>query len=278
MSVLSFRRKPYLLLATGLVTVQAANAEYQPIISIACPDGTLLIDARPYRAKGAGYSSPIVRYRYRGIELKALHPASYGYPENIAAYLESASVHAYDTGLSEDGRGHWQALHYPKQGETLFLPPAQFTDKEVSRLAACIHNKQQELASALATVKISARVSAITGLEAGIALDGIAFLIHAEFPLADIYSDDWQVIFIERSGRVILYRHYSGTKASPEVIIMGQVLQGKKIHRKPKLLLRPSSAESISVKINKTEWMQKLGALVNRHGERFLDNYNLIYK
>jgi len=272
----AFWRVPCLLLVSGLTATSAVHAEYQPVISLSCTDGDLVIVARPYRQVGAGYSSVAVRYIYRGIELNAVHQNEY-YENLLVPYLEKAAPHAHYTGLYESEEGHWQSWLYSKRGETLFLPPAQFTAKEVEHLAACIQAHQQRLSLAFSNAKILGRRSQISGLEKGIALDGIAFLMHADFPLVDIYADDWQVLFIEHDGRVLLYRYYIGTEAPPEAITLGQVISKQSTHRKPKLLLQTITNKEGTV-IHAKDWTKALRSLINRQGNNLLDNYNIVSK
>jgi len=275
MSIPAFWRLPYLFFASGLSAAQAANTDYELVISLSRADCDLVIDARPYWQQGAGYSSVDLRYRYLGIELNAL-PQNYYYTKLLLPYIKQASAYLHDTGLYEDNQGrHWQTELYSKRGEVLFLPPSQFTDKQVQHLAACIYNNQQQLLVAFTQVKVAGRHSPISGLERGIALDGIAFLIHADIPLVDIYADDWQVLLIEQDSRVLLYRHYNGIEAPPEEIILGQVVPEPSSGRKAKLLLQPITDKQGSV-ISVKNWRKTLSYLLNRKGNSLLDNYNIL--
>jgi len=58
------------LLITGLLLSSAAHARYKPIVSLNCPDGILIIDAKLGAAVGNGSASYTLRHRYRGITLK----------------------------------------------------------------------------------------------------------------------------------------------------------------------------------------------------------------
>jgi len=259
-----------LLLLMGLVASKTvyANTSYQPVISLSCPDGDFVIDARAYRQKGAGYSTVVIRYRYLGIELKAIQHD--GYYRHLAPYLDKIKPSTQAIGFYEESMtGHWQSWLFAKRGETLFLPPKQFDSQQVKNLAECILNNHRTLWIAFPKAKISGRLPLDSYLEKGVPLDGIVALAHADFPLADVYINDWQILLIEHNGRALLYSHYFGNEKPPEIVHLGQVLPAQKFRRKPRLLLQ-NAMDSALVK--------KLGNLVNREGDSLLKNYSIVSK
>jgi len=207
------------LLVLTLMLPGTVLAKYQLIARLDCPDGEFVIDARPYNPALAGSASLHIRYRYRGIRLIEIHYNNYN--KRLQHYL-----HQIEPSLREEITG-W--------GRTLYLPPAQFAQDEVNRLAACINENQSVLAKAsdkdiegrflLGLVKTRSEVKPYRCHE-------IDVLINADSPITDIYGIVDTTIVMEPGGRVMLHLD------SGEVVIWGKVLPPRWGLGKPKLQLQ----------------------------------------
>jgi hypothetical protein len=191
-------------------------ADWQDVARLDCPDGALVIDARPYARDEAGGMALEVRYRYRGQVLEAVryerhHLNLDGYRLRDPARSHHFGLDLDTSGLSEpDGR---------ERGDTLYLPPAQADADEVRRLADCIADHRAELRTRLRdTVLTSRSTLGLMRHSASPQLDGIARLIHAESPFLGIYQH-MHLLLVLRDGRVMAQTDYTANNPADTVQI-----------------------------------------------------------
>ncbi|WP_156468829.1 hypothetical protein [Cephaloticoccus capnophilus] len=215
-----------LLLMLVLMFPEVIPVRYQLIARLDCPDGEFVIDVRPYNPSLAGTAFLDIRYRYRGVVLTGI---SYnGYDKYLLKYL-----HQVDPELREQ---------ITRSGFTLYFPPEQFGADEVARVAACINANQWELEKAsyknifgkfsFGLVSTRTELSHYKPHE-------IDLIICANSPIADLYSDDYLTIIIEREGAVILLIEPAGTKVPAEAFSWGKVLPPRFGFGRPRLELNP---------------------------------------
>lgn len=175
-------------------------AGWQAVAQLACADGALLIDARPYAHDEAGGMALELRYRYRGEILEAVDFERYYL--NLDAYRLRDPTRSYNFGLDLDTRG-LAASSGTERGDTLYLPPSRADAAEARRLADCIADNRAWLRARLRGAVIVSRSP--LGLMRNTAqppVDGIARLIHAPSPFRGIYRHT-HLLLILRDGRVM---------------------------------------------------------------------------
>jgi len=263
------------LCVLGFALPSIARANYQSVARIASPDGELIIDARPYNPNEAGSSGVILRYRYRGIELPQLHYASDETNRIFTPYLQRDAERIHDLGLNPQ-RGHWFNPAYPQRGHTLYLPPSQFSAEEVERLADAIRANQAALREAFMQTKIRGRFLLFMETQGTIYLDGIARIIHAEFPFVDSYAGGWLTVIIERDQRVTLHSTYRGKNHPPETVTWGELRPPRKKGGKPQLRLRPVTIQAGQPRSYDSESAKKWGSITNRYGRSLRETYELL--
>ena len=175
-------------------------AGWQAVAQLACPDGALLIDARPYAYNEAGGMALELRYRYRGQVLEAVDFERYYL--NLDGYRLRDPARNYNFGLDLDTRG-LSASSGTERGDTLYLPPSRADAAEARRLADCIADNRAWLRTRLhGAVIVSRSLLGLMRNTAQLQLDGIARLIHAQSPFLGIYQHT-HLLLILRDGRVM---------------------------------------------------------------------------
>jgi hypothetical protein len=264
----SFMKPPLSRLLTSLLLALpagAAAASYQAVARLHCPDGELVIDARPYNENEAGSSQVDMRYRYRGVELAAIHYEQYY--RNLDRYLQQDVSRTRELGLDLDTSGSSKSWRHDR-GDTLYLPPAQFTADEADRLAACVKTHQRTLRNTFAQATIRSRFFlGLMKTKSQVPLEGIARIVHADAPLTGIYSaGGWLLVLIERDGRVLLQTNLTANNPG-EAVTWGQALPGRR--GKPTLRLQRITFRD---EIYDTE-RRFLASVVDRHGRSLRDDY-----
>jgi len=195
--------------------------DWQPLVQLACPDGPLLIDARPYNHNTAGGMSLELRYRYRGQALEAIRYERFY--ANLDRYRLRDPARSYNFGLDLDTQG-LLGSSANEHGDTLYLPPSRADGAEARRLADCIADHRALLHARLHDTVIASR--SLLGLMRNTTtpgLDGIARLIHAESPFLGIYQHT-HLLVVLRDGRVMA--HTSSTANNPaDAVQIGRVEQ-----------------------------------------------------
>lgn len=258
----------FFLMLAGLVVMgfppRLFAQGFQPVVSLACPQGPFVVDARPFSPNEAGSSQVDVRYRYRGLELNAINYEAYY--KNLDAYLhEASSTSIKDFGLRLDTSGASKTSGYDV-GDTLHMSPATFSRSDFDHLAACIASHQAQLRQAFAQADIS--TSALLGLfktHTTIPRTDIARLVYGEPPVTAIYGDAWYLVLVERQGRVVLRTNYTGNNAAQSVVI-GQVTGS----RAGKQLIHATPAVTLS---DQTFALKDLLKEQDRHGRALGDDY-----
>ena len=175
-------------------------AGWQAVAQLDCPDGALLIEARPYAHNEAGSMALELRYRYRGQALDAVEFERYYL--NLDSYRLRDPARSYNFGLDLDMRG-LSASSGSERGDTLYLPPSHADAAEVRRLADCIADNRAGLSTRLQdTVIVSHGLLGLMRHTARPQRDGIARLIHASSPFLGIY-EHMHLLLILRDGRVM---------------------------------------------------------------------------
>lgn len=199
-------------------------AGWQPVVQLACPDGALTIDARPYNRNEAGGSMLELRYRYRGQALDAVHFE--GYYRNLDGYRLRDPARSYNFGLDLDTTG-LSTFGDHERGDTLYLPPSLADAAEVRRLADCIADNRALLHARLRnTVIVSHSLLGLMRNTARPQMDGIARLIHAESPFLGIYQHT-HLLLVLRDGRVMAHTDFTADSPADAVQI-GRVEQVSK--------------------------------------------------
>lgn len=207
-------------------------ADWHAVAQLACPDGALGIDARPYAHNAAGGMALELRYRYRGQALEAVRYERYYL--NLDGYRLRDPARSYNFGLDLDTRG-LSAPSGSERGDTLYLPPSRADAVEVRRLADCIVDHRELLRARLRdAVIVSHSLLGLMRHTASPQLDGIARLIHAESPFLGIYQHT-HLLLVLRDGRVMAQT--DGTANNPaDAVQIGRVEHAGK--GRPTLRLR----------------------------------------
>ena len=207
-------------------------ADWHPVAQLACPDGALVIDARPYARNEAGGMALELRYRYRGQALESIRYEAYY--RNLDGYRLRDPARSYNLGLDLDTRG-LSASSGSERGDTLYLPPSRADAAEARRLAECIADHRALLHARLRdTVIVSHSLLGLMRHTASPQLDGIARLIHAESPFLGIYQHT-HLLVVLRDGRVMA--HTDSTANNPaDTVQIGRVEHAGK--GRPTLRLR----------------------------------------
>jgi hypothetical protein len=198
--------------------------DWQPLAQLACPDGTLAIDARPHAHNAAGGMALELRYRYRGQALDAIRYE--GFHANLDRYRLRDSARSYNFGLDLDTRG----LSEPsgsERGDTLYLPPSRADAAEARRLADCIADHRALLHARLRDTVVGSH--SMLGLMRNTAtpgLDGIARLIHAESPFLGLYRHT-HLLVVLRDGRVMAHTDLTADNPA-DAVQVGRVEQAGK--------------------------------------------------
>lgn len=238
---------------------------FQTVSSISCPDGNLVVDARPFNQNEAGSSAVDIRYRYKDRELDAIRYELYY--KNLETYLRQGGPPIYNFGLNLDTSGASRTHGYDS-GDTLYLPPSAFSRAEVDRLANCIVNQHQTIRRDFERAEISSQ--AFLGLmktRASLGVNGIARIVHADAPIAGLYGSHWYIVVVERGGRVLLHTNATANSA-PESAMLGQVIprpDGKRVLRaKPGFIFAGKERVLTDYQLDS-----------DRHGRRLKDDYLL---
>jgi len=247
------------VLITGLLLSSIAHARYKPIIRLNCPDGDLIIEAKPGAATGNGSAALTMRYHYRGIVLNYF---DYRGKQRLLDYLQQDKEGLHDLGLNHQW-GHWYNSRYPEHGHLLYLPPTQFSTEEVARLASCIRSNKFKIKDAFSNTMIYGRAYfGLTETRTRIGYDGIAYLAHVNgLPLiAAHYLDSYGrlLMVIELDGCVVLYNTYQDKKYPDETFIWGQMLPSAKGRSKPQLILHPVTINEYGTPtVYDSEWVKQ---------------------
>lgn len=210
------------LMGTALFASCAMAKSFQTVSRVACPHGEFIVDARPWGENEAGSSQVALRYRYRDVELTAIHYEAYF--KNLEPWLRKGSPPIYNLGLNLDTSGASKSSGYDR-GDTLYLPPSRFSQADVTSLFDCLG--QQHAATLRRDFeKAEITSSAFLGLmttRTTTGRTGVARLVHANAPITSVYGSGWLLILIELGGRVLLHTNMTANNPA-ESIVWGHVV------------------------------------------------------
>jgi len=221
--------------SVALSGVDAMARSFQSVARIGCPGGDFVVDARPWGENEAGSSRVALRYRFRGVELAAIHYEAHF--KNLTPWLRRDDPPIFNLGLNLDTSGASKTSDYDR-GDTLYLPPSQFSRADVESLLDCLGENAEAVRRDFERAEI--RSSAFLGLMAtrsGTGRNGVARLVHADTPITGIYGSGWLLILFERGGRVLLHTNLTANNAA-EFAVWGEVVRAS--GRRPTLRLERS--------------------------------------
>ncbi len=250
----------------SLFAIPAYARPFQLILSLACPDGDFVVDARPYDGNEAGGSQVERRYRYRGTELAFINYENYYH--NLNSYLHQGDPTIYHLGLELDTSGESRTGGVYQTGDTIYLPPDRFSSIEAERIATCLAKNQDVIHNAFKSKTIHGRTFlGLMKTRANVALSGIARIVFADAPIVAIYGHFLRIIVVERGGRVVLLTTLV-TSAPADSAVWGHVVPSKRgkavLRAQRRIMLEGKVLEGIHLLVEK-----------NARGARLQDDFTV---
>lgn len=246
--------------------LMASEAQARSILELECAGQRFVVEARAYGENAAGTSMVDMRYRYGERTLSAIR-YEYFY-RNLDAYLQRDAARTREFGLRLDTSGDSRS-HGFEQGDSLYLPPGQFSAAEFEQLAACIERQQSLIRTTFAATQVNS--STFLGLmhtQAHLPVHGIARLIHADAPIVGLYqSGGWYFVLVEAGGRVLVHSNFTANNP-PASTVLGEVRR----RADGRLVIHAPTHYRLNGKELETRHLLRE---TNRHGRRLQDDYLL---